>query len=182
MTLKNTQADIEKAVAAILAQENGQDSGRPVIIIGHSWGGAAALETAQLLDDSSYPSTVDPEVLKQVTANVDLLFLIDAELGGRWMKRSLRDNVNTTVNLHAQTIFPDRWWNVQNGVDYLEGAQNIAAPKWSNFGTGGWFGWHRVGHNNITTIRDYQGNVVPNPETFNLVADYATQTISAHHH
>jgi RHS repeat-associated protein len=178
LRLKNTQAHINQAVMAILAQEQA-DSSLPVILVGHSWGGAAALETAYLLDPSSYPTSVDPAVLAAGTATVDLLFLIDAELGARMMKGNIPGNVETAVNLYAQTIFPDQWWNLQNGVDYFEGAHNIPAPVLVNFGRGGWFnsGWDRVGHNNIATMRIGDEVVIPNPVTFNLVADYTVQTL-----
>jgi hypothetical protein len=176
LRLRNTQGDIADAIAAILAQEQA-DSSLPVIIVGHSWGAAAGLETAQLLDPSIYSNTADPTALAQQTATVDLLFLIDAELGARWMKRSIPGNVETAVNLHAQNIYPDQWWNLQNGIDHFEGAENITAPAWVNFGRGGFFGWHRVGHNNLTTTTDYQDRAVANPVTFSLVADYTVHTL-----
>ena len=176
LKLKNTQGDISSAVSAILAQEQ-RDSSFPVIVIGHSWGGAAALETAQLLDESTLPGGVDPATQAANTATIDLLFLIDAELGGRWMGRSIPNNVKTSVNLYAQAIYPDQWWNLQNGVDHFDGARNIASPQWVNFGNG-FLDWHRIGHNKITTMSK-NGKVRSNPVTFNLIADYTAQTLFA---
>ena len=175
LRLKNNDADIHKAVKAILAQEQ-TDASRPVILIGHSWGGAAALKTADLLSGSLLPPTVDPGVRMDVTASIDLLFLIDAESGGRWGPHTISSNVRTAVNLYAQATWPDMWWNLQNGVDHFEGARNIPASYRVDFG--GNVGKRRVGHNSIVSVRDKRtGRTVPNPETFALIADYTTQTL-----
>ena len=173
LRLKNRQIDILRAVSAILEQEQ-EYSSRPVVIVGHSWGGAAALKTAQLLDPS--PLSLPPDVAAATSAQVDLLFLIDAELGARAMDSEVPDNIDTAVNVYAQTVSDDRWWNLQNGVDNFDGMQNIAAPRWVNI-YGGRLGWRRIGHNNISTIRVDAENLKVNPFTYGLLADKTAQTL-----
>ena len=96
----NSREEQENVIAAILEQERRYPT-RPVILIGHSWGGPAALNVAASL---SYEAAMihDDGRLSEQTATIDLLFLIDAERGLRWSPRSIPSNVKTAVNVSSQ--------------------------------------------------------------------------------
>ena len=85
--LQNGASGINRAVELIL--EAAQNGDQPIIIFGYSWGGAAALKTAQ---DLSFPKPVGSEFngdrfvpVYSGYAEIDALILVDPELEGRML-------------------------------------------------------------------------------------------------
>jgi pimeloyl-ACP methyl ester carboxylesterase len=115
IALKNSDDDIDFALRQILAAQAANPY-EPVILVGHSWGGAAAMDLAQRLNDAhqlspeKYPGVEIPNG----PVEVDLLFLLDPENDLRTVGRlypgsgsvnspdSLTSNVRIAVNVFAE--------------------------------------------------------------------------------
>jgi RHS repeat-associated protein len=133
----NRVEDMQTAFQAILRRNRDE----PVIVIGHSWGGAAALRLAKEFESYQQSILANPLVNTEMIdrATIDLLVTIDPERFGRW---NTPDSVPHHSVRRAYNITPkDGWaenygaplsldgfdwpWNFQNGTNNIEGALNV---------------------------------------------------------
>ncbi|MCO5182316.1 MAG: hypothetical protein M9896_19935 [Candidatus Promineofilum sp.] len=169
LKLKNNVEAQKFAANAILAQEQSNPH-LPVIIVGHSWGGAAAIRTANMVADGTSVSITDGSG----SATVDLLFVIDAvSFARRGGSRGLEsDNVETFVNAYAKEL---EGQGAQNGIDFFEGAFNFPVHTNVDFGDGV---VREVNHHTVShAIAGDPPTLYPNPVTYGLLADYASQAL-----
>ncbi|MCB9139742.1 MAG: alpha/beta fold hydrolase [Caldilineaceae bacterium] len=123
-----------EAMQAIL----GRKAGEPAVIIGHSWGGAAALRLANDLNQYRYDLSRQPLVNQELVNNtfIDALITIDPErFGRRNTPREIPDNVRFAANIapkdgwdyqRAPGLGGRDWlWNAQNGTNRIRGAFNV---------------------------------------------------------
>lgn len=150
--------DISAAEQAILTAL-ADDPNQPVLLVGHSWGGAAALSLAARLtrvpcaSPCANPNANATNGPTYTTVAVDLLLMLDPEGAYRGfvpsmplaqnapVDTSVPRNVKSAVNLYAEdgdwpefsgfsTIFEhDFPGNFQNGMNHVEGALNIAVGE-----------------------------------------------------
>jgi pimeloyl-ACP methyl ester carboxylesterase len=148
LVFRNDEGDIGTALEAILAAQESNPY-EPVILLGHSWGGAAAMKLAYYLncvpDPGAGNATGGPRFR---SVQVDLMILLEAEndlrtlgflFGSLNAPDNLTDNVRMAVNIYAEDWegpwgrdFPG---NLQNGMNYLKGALNIGLNE-SRFADG----------------------------------------------
>ena len=137
----------------VAAKEN--NPYEPVIIVGYSWGGAAALNLAQTLNNRVAYDVQRP-MIRDDSITVDLLFLVDPELTGRVVRNSVPDNVVSAVSLNAEYSAPVNRFLVpfQNGTDHIYGALNIELSEAPRPGGGEEFAthWSVVGSGPIRQI------------------------------
>ena len=123
-----------EAMQAIL----GRKAGEPAIVIGHSWGGAAALRIANDLNQYRYDLSRQPLVNQELVSNtfLDALITIDPErFGRRNTPREIPDNVRFAANIAPKDDWEyqrapglggrDWLWNAQNGTNRIRGAFNV---------------------------------------------------------
>jgi RHS repeat-associated protein len=140
VALRNDSENIQWALEKIL----GLDPSEPIILMGHSWGGAAAMTLAydlKYVPDPGSPNPMGGPSFKSVP--VDLMILFDVEndwrtagfmFGSRNSPDYLTDNVKNTLNIYAKDWHElpfgiDFPMNPQNGMNYLEGAVNVGVSR-----------------------------------------------------
>jgi pimeloyl-ACP methyl ester carboxylesterase len=163
----NGSAAKRDAINAIL----NRGANEPAIVIGYSYGGAAALEVAKELSTYVlYPSPLANEDIPK--AYIDLLITIDPERIVRSAPRAVYDNVRLAINIAPvdgwkYEIGPfqggnDSPINAQNGTNYVEGALNINIEEV--------YSSHqqsvvRMDHNTILNLGKHVGVTELNPRT-----------------
>ena len=127
----------EKAKQEIIDLILNRDAGEPAILIGHSWGGAAALEIAAALEEYGASLKAQPLANMELAAktNIDFLMTIDAENDGRKATpTSIGSNIDIAVNVAAMNGWEhstmgfdgnDYPGNLQNGINVIQGALNV---------------------------------------------------------
>jgi len=169
LAFRNDEGDIVTALEAILAAQEANPY-EPVILLGHSWGGAAAMKLAYYLnyvpDPGGTSATGGPSYRP---VQVDLMILLDAEndlrtvgfpFGTLNSPDNLTDNVRMAVNIYAEDW--DGPWgrdfpgDPQNGMNHIKGALNIGLSE-SRFANGStaeanhWNLVHHKGSLNVVT-------------------------------
>ncbi len=154
--------------------------GEPAIVIGHSWGGAAAME---LVHDLGRNSGYWDHKYREGASNIDLLITIDTE----WFVRANADNTIPENVEKAVNIAPvDGWepggedgiFNAQNGTNEFAGALNIDLEFVTNPETGRLV---RMDHDTIVNLNaDIRGKNPPyllNPVTSQIMSLYVNETL-----
>ena len=134
-----------EAMQAIL----GRKAGEPAIVIGHSWGGAAALRLANDLNQYRYDLSRQPLVNQELVNNtfIDALITIDPErFGRRNTPREIPDNVRFAANIAPKDGWEfsrglgqggrDSLINAQNGTNRIRGALNVDIEHVTSLQTG----------------------------------------------
>jgi RHS repeat-associated protein len=148
--LNNGVNSINYAYEQVLAAK-AANANEPVIIIGYSWGGAAALDLVDVLNSGrDVVLTLEGEFLPGApVVPVDLLFLVDPEpdfrRAGNWVfpnanarnsPNGVSSNVRTAVNIYAEKVnlnagvrplerLGNYEWGWQNGLNNVKGALNV---------------------------------------------------------
>lgn len=135
MYVTNAAEQIDSAFWEIYKVKIVEESSEPVILMGYSWGGAAALTLAQRLNKAT---TVLENIFGiERSIGVDLYFGVEVENDFRGYRGTpklatteLPSNVKLGVNIYAKDGWPkieglDLPGNPQNGLNYLQNALNI---------------------------------------------------------
>ena len=132
LTFNNRAKDVKEAYDYILRVLATAKLGEPVVIVGYSWGGGAALELAKMLNEAGdNPVTVDMLVTIDPVTNLrDLqptmmgFDILDAVIGTRrspYNTSEVSNNVMRAINVYAGAQdFP-----TSEGIENLKGALNV---------------------------------------------------------
>ncbi len=131
-TFNNRTKDVQEAYDFILTVLATAKPGEPVVIVGYSWGGGAALELAKMLNEAGdSPVTVDTLVtidpvtnLRDLEPTVMGFDILDAVIGTRkspYNTSDVSDNVMQAINVYAGSQdFP-----TSEGIENLQRALNV---------------------------------------------------------
>lgn len=131
-TFNNRAKDVKDAYDYILGVLATAEPGEPVVIVGYSWGGGAALELAKMLNEAGdNPVTVDTLVTIDPVTNLrDLqptmmgFDILDAVIGTRqssYNTSGVSDNVMRAINVYAGA----QDFVTSEGIEDLQGALNV---------------------------------------------------------
>ena len=128
----NRAEDVQEAYKYILNVLSSAEPGEPVVIVGYSWGGGAALELAKMLNEAGdNPVTVDTLVtidpvtnLRDLEPTVMGFGILDAVIGTRkspYNTSEVSNNVMRAINVYAGA----QDFVTSEGIENLQGALNV---------------------------------------------------------